>query len=64
MINKRPPLGVMPEWLWNEYRIASLLGAILRHLEAQASIPVEWVAEYNRILELKNTREAGLYEFK
>lgn len=52
---KKPPKGLMPEWLWKEFRFKDVTEAIQRYLEAGRVIPDEWLNEYKK---LKN--ELGL----
>ena len=42
---QKPPIGLMPEWLWNEQRFNSVSEAISRYMEAGHSIPSEWIEE-------------------
>lgn len=41
----KPPLGVMPRFLWDERRMVDLTEAIERFTEAGAPVPVEWYYE-------------------
>jgi hypothetical protein len=41
----KPPLGIMPEWLWKEKRLQDIRDAIERYLEVNQPIPVNWIAE-------------------
>lgn len=42
----KPPIGIMPEWLWKEKRLQDLQAAIKRYLlESQEPIPLNWIAE-------------------
>lgn len=43
--NKRPPLGLKPEFIHNEQRIAEIRDAIQRYLDAGEAIPISWIAE-------------------
>ena len=43
----KPPIGIMPRWLWEEKRRDELIKAITRCLEARHPILAEWVEEYN-----------------
>ena len=47
---KKPHLGVMPGWMWNEDRVTDISDAIIRCLEAKANINVDWVMEYNGLI--------------
>lgn len=53
----KPPLGVMPKFIWDRKRIASLKEGIRRYLDADKPIPVDWTAEYNELVK-------GKYLFK
>lgn len=41
----KPPLGIMPRWLWYEQRLTELLQACDRYKAASMSIPQEWTHE-------------------
>lgn len=45
----KPPLGVMPEFIWLEKRLGSLGYAIMDYVDARREVPIEWVEEYNKI---------------
>ncbi|MED4083889.1 hypothetical protein P4637_03305 [Halalkalibacterium halodurans] len=48
----KPPLGVKPRWLWAQERKYDLMHAIEgRLLKGEFKIPVEWVEEYNELIE-------------
>lgn len=47
----KPPLGLMPEWVWIEKRINEIDEAVKRYLEAGKEIPVSWVSELYRLKE-------------
>ena len=53
----KPPLGIMPEWLWVEHRRDELKYAIVRYLDAGEVIPAEWVEEHKRHCEWLNKWE-------
>jgi hypothetical protein len=42
---EKPPLGLMPEYIWIEKRIDEIEAAIKRYASADKFIPIEWVAE-------------------
>lgn len=46
-----PPLGIIPKKIWKEQRLGDLRDAIDRYLEANQRVPVEWIEEYNELLE-------------
>lgn len=43
----RPPIGIMPRWIWEEKRFYELREAIARYYDAGCRIPPEWIEEYN-----------------
>ena len=45
------PLGIIPKKIWKEQRLGELRGAIDRYLEANQRVPIEWIEEYNELLE-------------
>ena len=46
----RPPLGVMPKFIWDRKRISMLKEAIKRYLDENEAIPNEWITEYNELV--------------
>lgn len=42
---KKPPLGVMPRFLWDERRMVDLTEAIERFTDAGEPVPEEWYYE-------------------
>jgi hypothetical protein len=57
LLSLRPPLGVIPKWLWiekmNNDRIDQLKAAIKRSMDANHRVPPEWVEEYNELVNIK-----------
>ena len=52
---EKPPLGVMPKYIWDKKRLSDLTSAIQRYIDAEKAIPKEWVDEYNELISaLKN----------
>lgn len=45
----KPPIGVMPRYMWDRKRQKDLADAMERYLEAGMKIPAEWIEEYNEI---------------
>lgn len=41
----KPPIGIIPEWLWKEQRLTELRDAIKRYCEANEAVPISWIAE-------------------
>ena len=48
---KKPPLGVMPRYLWERKRRYEVGKAISRYVEADKKIPIEWLDEYNELVQ-------------
>lgn len=53
----KPPIGVMPKWLWDRNRRHDLLEAILRYENADMPIPNDWVDELFELYELIRQEE-------
>lgn len=54
----KPPLGIIPEWLWKEQRNEELLAAIGRYSKAKLFIPLDWITEQFTLSQwLKNREE-------
>lgn len=47
----RPPLGLVPKWVRQKERYYEVCGAIARYYDAGKKIPIEWVEEYNELVE-------------
>lgn len=47
----KPPLGVIPKKIWKEQRLRELRDAVGRYLEANQIVPIEWIEEYNQLLD-------------
>jgi len=45
-----PPLGIMPRHIWIKERLDELESAIQRYIEADKSVPIEWIMEYNELV--------------
>ena len=48
-IMEKPPIGVIPQYLWDERRLKDLFDAMTRFSEAGVAIPPEWPIEYFEI---------------
>ena len=46
-----PPLGIIPKNLWKKQRLRELRDVIDKYLEANQRVPIEWIEEYNELLE-------------
>jgi hypothetical protein len=43
------PIGIMPERIWKLHRIEDLRQAIKRYIDAELTVPEEWVEEWMRL---------------
>ena len=50
-MNDKPPIGLRPEWLAKEMRLNEVKEALWRYFEAGLGIPIEWVQEYNELID-------------
>jgi len=46
----KPPIGLIPKWLWEQQRIEDIDSAILRYRDALIEVPEEWYAEREALL--------------
>lgn len=53
---KKPPLGIMPRWIWERKRCREIAEAIDRYTYAEKPIPAEWIEEYNELVGEANRR--------
>jgi hypothetical protein len=51
---KEPPLGLKPRYIHDEERMLDIKSAIVRMINADATISIEWVQEYNEIIKRGN----------
>lgn len=47
----KPPLGIIPEWLWKEQRQKELFTVITRYLDLGKMPQLEWIKEFGAISE-------------
>jgi len=52
--NIKPPIGLKPKWLSDEERLNEVIGAIIRYSYVKLKIPIEWIREYNEIIDITN----------
>lgn len=43
---KKPPLGLIPKWIWIEQRLDAIAEAISRYKQAGWEVPQEWYEEH------------------
>ena len=48
---KKPPIGLVPRQIIEEERYMEVSAAILRYLNHGLTIPIEWIAEYNELID-------------
>ena len=48
-----PPIGLESREAHNRKRIKAIKEAICRYMDAQVSIPQEWIIEYNELIKKK-----------
>lgn len=53
----KPPLGIMPRYIWDESRLTQLEQAIERRIGKVNTIPIEWIEERNELIERLNKRK-------
>jgi len=53
MIEKvtEPPIGLTPKFVNRLQRLDEVRGAMKRYFDAELKIPVQWVEEYNELIE-------------
>lgn len=50
-ITERPPLGLMPHYIWVDKRIVEILAAMERFAETGTPVSVEWVQELWKLID-------------
>jgi hypothetical protein len=57
---KKPPLGLMPKHIFehnnNIKRFEDVCDAISRYYNESRKIPIEWISEYNELIDKLNKR--------
>ena len=46
-----PPIGLKPKFVNRLERLNEVRGAIVRYYDAQLKIPIEWIEEYNELID-------------
>ena len=52
----KPPLGLVPRYISDSKRKAEILEAVVRYVNADKCIPLEWIFEYNEIADREENR--------
>ncbi len=47
----KPPVGLRPKWVSDKERLNEVRSAIVRYYDAELKIPIEWVEEYNQLID-------------
>ena len=47
----KPPLGLTPKWVRDKERFYEICAALSRYYNAGKKIPIEWVEEYNSLVD-------------
>jgi len=47
----KPPLGLTPRRFTDEKRLNEVQGALVRYYDANKAIPLDWIIEYNELVE-------------
>jgi len=48
--SEKPPLGLIPKFVYQEQRIIDITKAIERYTVAKKTVPREWIEEYNELI--------------
>tara|TARA_R110002072_G_scaffold297806_1_gene470921 strand:- start:71 stop:253 length:183 start_codon:yes stop_codon:yes gene_type:complete len=46
-----PPIGLKPKFVNRLERLQEVRGAIVRYYDASMKIPIEWIEEYNELID-------------
>ncbi len=46
-MSKKPPIGIVPKYLWKEQRRHDVSMAIISYVMSGSIIPEAWIKEYN-----------------
>jgi hypothetical protein len=52
VIPNKPALGLSPKFNWKSPRVKEIKEAINRKIDNDEKIPVKWIEEYNKILDV------------
>ena len=50
-MNQKPPLGLIPKYIRQGQRYSEVCKAIARYYNADKVIPIEWIEEYNELID-------------
>jgi hypothetical protein len=63
MNTERPPLGIMPEFMWKEIRLKQIDNAVDRYAAAGKTIPPEWDKEHEKLSRWLTKRTFKKFDF-
>jgi len=55
-VKEKPPIGIMPKYIWDTQRISNLQQVIERYTESRYVVPLELIEEYNELVGLYKER--------
>ena len=47
----KPPIGLRPKLVSDKERLNEVRSAIVRYYDAELKIPIEWIEEYNQLID-------------
>jgi len=47
----KPPIGLRPKWVSDKERLNEVRSAVVRYYDAELKIPIEWIEEYNELID-------------
>ena len=47
----KPPIGLRPKRVSDKERLNEVRDAIVRYYDAELKIPIEWIEEYNELID-------------
>jgi hypothetical protein len=56
-LTMKSPLGIIPKKFWLENRFCDICEAIYKRYDSGLKIPIEWVEEYNELIDVINKDE-------
>jgi hypothetical protein len=51
-----PPLGLKPQYIHGSERVTEIEKAVIRYMEHRKQLPMEWIGEYNELIEKEENR--------
>ena len=60
-ISNKPPLGLKPKYIHDIHRKQDIAQAIVRYLESNKAIPMEWIDEWNELNGISVKSDSSYY---